>query len=113
MDRVLKTKQDVLDMYRDMVDGKGDEMDFRVVREKKEHGRTISAEALQELEMTVNAFIQARIEHHWAKKPNGRADVGPTIIKAEVRITVDGVHVEPDPDQRPWYVIDGSRRLDV
>ena len=113
LDRVLKTKDDVLAMYRDMVEGESVEMDFRVVREKQEPGRTISAEALRELELTVNAFIAARIEHHWDKKPKGKAAVGPSVITAEVRITVDDVHIVPYPDARPWYVVDGNSRLDA
>jgi hypothetical protein len=111
MARTLKTKADIEAMYREMVESKSDEMDFMVTREKREPGRTISAEALHELELVVNAFITARLEHHWDRKPKGRNDVGPTMIKAEVRVTIDNVHVVPDPSERPWYVIDGGNRL--
>jgi hypothetical protein len=104
---------EIAEMLRAMEEGDSDEMDFVVTREKQEVGRTISEEALASLQATVNSFIEARILHHWKAKPDGVRDVGPSVIKAEVRLTVDGMHIVPDPDARPWWVIDGQRRLDA
>lgn len=89
-----------------------DEMDFIVQRppEKRRVGETISAEALDEFQTAVNTFIAARMEYHWKQREGGMKAMGPSVIKAEVRITIDDVHIEPHPDQRPWFVIDGQKR---
>lgn len=100
------------DMYAQLRDSTSDAMDFTVTRAEdlRKPGETISAEALADLTQTVNAFIGARIEHHWLAREGGIAAVGPSSITAEIRITIDGVHVTPEPDARPWYVIDGNLR---
>jgi hypothetical protein len=105
--------QQIREMIESMRTGKSDSMDFVVTREKKEPGRTISAEALRELQGTIDAFVEARIMHHWDAKPNGTKDVGPSTIRAEVKITIDDFHIEPAPDERPWFIIDGNGRLDA
>jgi hypothetical protein len=102
-------------VYEELAHTDSDEMDFGVTRppEKRERGRTISADAMGELQDMVNAFIAARLAYHWDHAPEGRSGIGPSVIKAEVRITVDDVHIVPDPDQRPWYFVDGGTRYDA
>jgi len=100
-------------MLDDLAHMDSDEMDFMVTREDQTPGRTISAEALDEFRTAIDAFIYGRLMYHWNRKPGGRDAVGPSVIRAEVRLTVDDVHIVPKPDARPWYVIDGGTRLDA
>jgi hypothetical protein len=89
-----------------------DSMDFIVTRgpEKQKPGQTFSAEALADLTAAIGTFIGARVVHHWEAKDGGYAAVGPSVIRAEVRLTIDDAHVEPSEERRPWYAL---RAIDV
>lgn len=102
--------QDVEQMLKDMRDGKSDEFDLVINRDKRELGKTISAEALDELNFAAETFIRARIMHHWEAKPKGLDDVGPFNIKVSMKVTIDDESYRPEPEDRPWFIIDGSRR---
>jgi len=94
-------------IFQAMVEAESDEMDFLVKRETRQPDQTLSALAMEALEVEVNDFIRARIMAHW-DKVNGHQ-----MIRAEVKITIDDYHIVPDEDIRPWWVIDGNRRLDA
>jgi hypothetical protein len=94
-------------IYAAMVATESDEMDFYVKRETRQPDTTLSAYAMEALQTEVYDFIHARIAAHWDKL-NGHQ-----LIRAEVRITVDDQHIVPDEAIRPWWVIDGNRRLDA
>ncbi len=105
----------MLQMYESLRTEDGaDEMDFEVNRlpEHRAAGQTVSQEALDELTQAVKTFITARIMYHWQHHEGGTKSVGPAVIRASVKMTVDGVSSRPAPDRRPWYVLDGNRRLD-
>lgn len=89
----------------------GDEMAFEIHRDSKP-GETFSAAAMEELHGTMRTFIGARLLHHWTDA-GGAQVAGPRRMRIDLKVTIDGESVAPEPGEEPWFKIDGSRRAPV
>ncbi len=100
------------EVFTALRNGESDTMMFHISRENPQDGRTFSKEALEAYLENIRLFVVARMMAHW-ENPEDASKPGPQVLTTEVRVTVDGLHVEPDPDQMPWYglPVDGSARF--
>lgn len=100
------TPMDMERLTETMAEMDGDAMDFLLTRADPLAGQTFSKEGLETLTQAIRMFVWARVSHHWKE----REAVGPSQLRFECRVTVDGVSATVPLDEHPWYRVDGMPR---
>jgi len=99
---------DIARFYKVMEEQDSDAFTFEVQR-KPQPGRTISAEAADQLKEVFGAFLAARLSASLHKR--GPQGPGHGAIRMEMRLWIDGESVTVPLDIHPWYSLtDGEHR---
>jgi hypothetical protein len=97
------------ELYAEMMKTESDSMDFVMTREPTP-GKTFSEDALVQFCEAVASFARARIHAKW--KRQGDAGLA-SAMTVSIRVTLDNESVDVPFSERPYYRVDGMRRVEA
>ena len=100
---------DPASFFEAMVEQDSDSLSFAVRRTVPEKGRTLSAEAVDQLTEVFRTVLGARLSASLRRRgPDGP---GHGEVGIELNVRIDGVSVGVSDDLHPWYaMVDGEHR---
>jgi hypothetical protein len=99
----------LIDFYEEMIEQESDAFTF-VVKRKPEEGRSLSAEAMDQLRNVFAAFVSARLSADLRRRgPDGP---GHSEVQIDLKVTINGGSHTVGEDAHPWYaLVDGEHRV--